>query len=104
MDITTVSQLITTLGFPIVCVLGMAWFIYQIYLKTTAQNEANMEKVQQRCQEREDKLYAEIKANREVNAQAIATIALYADKLTIIQKDIEEIKVDVIKINENINH
>lgn len=104
MDVGALTSLIANLGFPIACVLGMAWFIYQIFTKTTAQQEANMEKVQKRCQEREDKLYSEIKENREINAQAISTIALYADKLGVIQKDIEEIKVDVIRINENLNH
>lgn len=68
MDVNVISTLITTLGFPIVCVLGLGWFIYKIYNDTQEQNKANMKAVQDRCQEREDKLYAEIKENREVNA------------------------------------
>lgn len=95
MDVTIVTQLITNIGFPIACVIGMAWFIYQIYQKTMTQNEVNMEKIQDRCQEREDKLYAEIKENREVNSQAIATIALYADRLEVIQNDVSDIKTDI---------
>lgn len=95
MDVNALSTLITTLGFPIVCVIGLGWFIYKIYLDTQEQNKANMAAVQARCQEREDKLYDEIKANREVNAQAIATIAHYAEKLDVIQNDISEIKTDI---------
>lgn len=95
MDITTLTQAISTLGFPIVCVIAMAWFIYQVFQKTTTQSQENMERVQARCAEREEKLFEEIKENREVNAQAIATIALYADKLDIIQTDIREIKEDL---------
>lgn len=95
MDVNTVSTLITTLGFPIVCVIGLGWFIFKIYNDTIKANEANMEKVQARCKEREEKLYAEIRANREVNAQAIATIALYADKLDTIQMNVSEIKTDM---------
>ena len=45
----------------------------------------------------------EIAKNREVNAAAIETIAKYAEKLDIIQSDINEIKTDVIKISEKIN-
>lgn len=102
MDVSTVTQLITTLGFPIVCVIGLGWFIYKIYNDTTKQSAENMEKVQARCKEREEKLYTEIKENREVNAQAIATIALYADRLDNIQTDVSEIKVDIAKLSEKI--
>lgn len=53
----TILQAITTVGFPIVCALVMGWFIYKIYVNTTEQNKANMEQVQARCAEREEKLY-----------------------------------------------
>ena len=29
MTVTDISQLISTIGFPIVCVIGMAWDIYE---------------------------------------------------------------------------
>lgn len=95
MDLTVIAGLVGELGFPFVCVIGMAWFIYQVFQKTTTQSEENMKQLQANCQAREDKLYEEIKENREVNAQAIATIALYADKLGTIQSDVSEIKTDV---------
>lgn len=95
MDITTFTGLVTNVGFPIICVAAMAWFIYEIFTKTTAQNEENMQKVQERCAAREDKLYEEIKENREINAKAIATIAQYAEKLDTIQTDIDTIKTDI---------
>lgn len=95
MDLTVITGLVGQIGFPAVCVIGMAWFIYQIFQKTTAQAQENMTQLQANCQKREDKLYEEIKENREVNAQAIATIALYADKLGVIQQDISDIKTDV---------
>ena len=63
-----------------------------------------MEQVQQRCKEREEKLYKEITANREVNAQAIATIALYADKLDSIQFDVGEIKTKLAILASNVNN
>lgn len=57
-----------------------------------------MEKVQARCKEREDKLNDIIKENQKINAEAIATITLYAEKLNDIQEDIKEIKTDVTKL------
>ena len=95
MDIAAISTLISTLGFPIVCVGAMGWFIYQIFLKTTKQQEQNMEKVQARCKEREDKLYSEIEKNRLINEKAIETIAQYAGRLETIQNDINDIKTDI---------
>lgn len=83
---------ITTVGFPIFCALGMGWFIYKIYLNTTAENKANMEAVQARCAEREEKLYQQIEKNQEINGQAIATISHYAEKLDTIHDDVKEIK------------
>ena len=96
--LTAFIELIPTLGFPIVCVIAMGAFIFYIYKQTTKENALNMEKVQERCKEREEKLYQEIKENREINAQAIATIAQYAEKLEVIQEDIKEIKTDVTKL------
>lgn len=87
-----VLQAITTVGFPIFCALGMGWFIYKIYVNTTEQNKENMEKVQARCAEREEKLYDYIDKAQEINGQAIATINLYADKLDTIATDVKEIK------------
>lgn len=83
---------ITQVGFPIVCAGVMGWFIYKIYTNSTEQNKANMEQVQARCAEREEKLYQQIERNQEINGQAIATISHYAEKLDVIHDDIKEIK------------
>lgn len=87
-----VLQAITTVGFPIVCAMVMGWFIYKIYTNTTQQNKENMERVQARCAEREEKLYTQIQKAQEINGQAIATITLYAERLDVIQADVKEIK------------
>lgn len=91
----TIATLISNLGFPIACVVAMGAFIFYIYKNMTAENRANMEQVQNRCKEREEKLYSEIKANREINAKALETIAHYAEKLDVIQQDIHDIKHDI---------
>lgn len=88
-------EIISTVGFPIACVMAMGAFIFYIYKQTTKENADNMAKVQARCKEREDKLYEELRLSRDVNARAIATIAHYAEKLDVIQKDISDIKTDI---------
>ncbi len=80
MDATVITELIASVGFPIVCVIGMGYFIWHIYKKS---------------EDREDKLMTEIAANRVINGQAIETIAKYAEKLDVIQKDINDIKTDI---------
>jgi hypothetical protein len=83
MDLKTLELLITSVGFPIVCVLGMGFFIWQLYKDSV---------------KREEKLTAQIAESRLVNSKAIDTIAKYAEKLDTIQQDVKEIKNDVVAI------
>lgn len=96
MDLSKIADFITSVGFPVACAVALGIFCYKIIKSTNEQNVANMEKVQERCKQRETILYAEIKENREINAKAIETIAHYAEKLDSIQEDVKEIKEDVI--------
>lgn len=91
-----VVDIITTLGFPIACVIGLAWFAWFMVNKMAKTNEANMAQVQARCGEREEKLYQEMKENREINGKFAEIIAKYDEKLDIIQHDVSEIKTDVL--------
>lgn len=83
-----IAELITTLGFPIVCVLALGIFVYKLW---------------QQSVERENKLMYEITENRVINAKAIETITLYADRLTHIETDLTTIKDDLVVIKENIH-
>ena len=78
-----IIEVISTLGFPIACVIALGFFIWKVY---------------QRSEKREDMLMQEIGKMREVNAQAIETIAHYAEKLDTIQEDVKEIKADMVVI------
>lgn len=103
MDFSTIIELISTVGFPIACVIFLGAFIFYVYKKQSAESAANMEKVQERCKEREEKLYAEIALNREINGKAIETITLYAERLNSIEGNVEDIKSDVLIIKEKLN-
>lgn len=92
MDVNTIIGLIGTVGFPIVACLVMGYFIFTIYKNTTAENARNMEAVQARCKEREEKLYEQITEAQEINAKAVATLALYAERLGIVEQDVKDIK------------
>lgn len=77
MDATIWTELISTLGFPIALVIAMGFFIWTIYKQSV---------------DREEKLMQEIAENRLVNEKAIETLAVYAERLGIIENDVREIK------------
>lgn len=95
-------QLFESFGLPVAIIVALGFFIYKIYTDTTKNNKETITQMQQKCQAREEKLYDEISKNREVISQAIATISKYAEKLDVIQNDVNEIKTDVIKITEKL--
>ena len=77
MEIATITELIASLGLPIVLVLAMGWFIFQLWKQSVV---------------REEKLMSELTATRLVNEKALDTIAVYAEKLGVIESDVAEIK------------
>ena len=78
-------ELITTVGFPIACVIAMGWFIYKIYQKSI---------------DRENELREEIKENQKINGKFAEIINRYSLELGEIKNDVKEIKEDIIIITE----
>jgi hypothetical protein len=87
MDLAIILEAIATVGFPIVMVIALGFFVYLLWKQSV---------------ERENKLMAEITENRIVNEKAIETIAQYAERLTHIEDNITEIKSDVVLIKDKI--
>lgn len=84
----TFVELITTVGFPIACVIAMGWFIYKIYQKSI---------------DRENELRDEIKENQKINAKFADIINRYSLEIGEIKSDVKEIKEDIIIISEKIS-
>ncbi len=87
MDITVLTELITSLGFPIALVIAMGFFIYQLWKQSAA---------------REEKLMAEITENRLVIGKAVETIAQFGEKFNHIESDVATIKSDIVLIKDKI--
>ena len=66
MDVNTIQTAISTLGFPIVCVLFLGWFIWKIWMSQQDQNK-----------EREDKLYEYLGKAQAVNEELTIPVTLY---------------------------
>ena len=90
MAINTIQTLVTSLGFPIVCVMALGWFIYKAFEKFTAQSE-----------KREEKLYTVISQAQETNERLTNTNAEFVAVLNTYKSDLDEIKADVSEIKEN---
>ena len=89
MDIKLILELIASVGFPIAACLVLGWFIFKIYKKS---------------EEREGELRQEIKENQEINKEAIKTLALYAERIGVIETDVREIKQDIVILTERTNN
>ena len=89
MDITTAEGLITTLGFPIFCVLALGYFIYKSY-----------EKIEKRNEGREEKLYTMLANSQSVIDKAIKTNAKFVAQLESMLSDVNRISDDVDNIKE----
>lgn len=98
MEVATILEVISTVGFPIALCLALGWFIYKIYNDTTKQNKENMAAVQARCKEREEKLYNQLEKQNEINGRFAEIIAQYDFKIEEIREDVKEIKSDVMTI------
>lgn len=98
MEVGAIVELIGSVGFPITCAILLGVFIFKIYKDSNADNKANMEAVQARCKEREEKLYKYIEEASAINAKFAEIIARYETKLDEIKADVKEIKTDLIEI------
>lgn len=60
MTIDTMTSLISSVGFPIACVLGLAWFLWQMWKKQQADNEKQVETLMKQNEAREERYSKQI--------------------------------------------
>lgn len=77
MDIQAIAQLISNFGFPIVLVLGMGWFIYQL---------------QKQSVERETLLYSIIEKYSDKMEKITNTLEKVVLKLDLLSGEVAELK------------
>lgn len=59
-DLNGLQTFINSLGFPIVCAIGLGYFIFRVWKAQREDNNKQMENMAKRCQQREDKLFDQI--------------------------------------------
>lgn len=92
MDVNTWQNLITSVGFPIVCVLALGWFIYKAFEKFTDASA-----------KREEKLYSIIADAQATNEKLLETNAEFVSVLDTYKTDLVKIKEDVSVIKDYFN-
>ena len=88
MEAETIEHLVNSVGFPILCVLGLAIFIYRFTMYISEQNKS-----------REERLYTMLGKNQEqldkledVNAEFVSVLNQFKQDNVDIKKDLEDIK------------
>lgn len=90
MDVNSIQSLIASVGFPIVCVIALGWFIYKAFEKFTDASA-----------KREEKLYTIIADAQATNERLLETNAEFVGVLDAYKQDLVDIKNDVAEIKEN---
>ena len=66
MDAQTIQSIISTLGFPIVCTIGLGVFVFNIWKAQREDNNAQLAKMSERCLAREERLYEQMDKYNEI--------------------------------------
>jgi hypothetical protein len=98
MDVSTVAELVSSLGFPMATAAVLGYLMFKIIHTNGIRMKELLEMLQQSSDKREELLMKELKECREVNSTAISIIAMYAEKLESIQKDVSEIKTNIVHL------
>lgn len=91
MELDSITTLISNVGFPIMCVLALGWFVYKSYDRIMTNNQT-----------REDKLYEMIGKTQAQLDQAQDTNAKFLSVLDQINKDTEQMKTDIDVIKDTL--
>ncbi|HCX61630.1 MULTISPECIES: hypothetical protein [Sedimentibacter] len=76
-----INNLIQNFGFPVSCVIGCGWFIYKMYFNSTEENK-----------KREERNY-EMLGRFQTSIDKFADVLEgYEQKLTVIERDVKDIK------------
>lgn len=85
MDMQTITNLITTVGFPIVCCLGLGWFIYKF---TNQQRDDNIHRETKLmdCIDNQNKVLVNINSNMD---KMSLTLENMNQRLDILEQKVE---------------
>ena len=86
MDTQTIQSLISTLGFPIVCTIGLGVFVFNIWKAQREDNNAQLAKMSERCLAREERLYQQMDKYSQILSDAVETLTKIDTRISILEE------------------
>ena len=93
MDAQTIQSLISTLGFPIACSIGLGIFVFKIWKAQREDNNAQIAKMSESCLAREERLYQQMDKYNEILSDAVETLAKIDTRISVLE--------EIVSKNEN---
>lgn len=98
--VNDITNIISSVGFPIACAVGLGIFIYKAYEKISEMNQLR----EQKLYEMLDETQKQLKKATEINASFVEVLSDFRNDITKIQDDIQEIKHEIktdYKVDDN---
>lgn len=98
--VNDITNIISSVGFPIACAIGLGIFIYKAYEKISEMNQLREQKLYDMLDETQEQL----KKATEINASFVEVLSDFRNDITKIQDDIQEIKHEIktdYKVDDN---
>ena len=86
MDTQTIQSLISTLGFPIVCSIGLGVFVFKIWKAEREDNNAQLEQMSERCLAREERLYTQMDKYNQILSDAVKTLTKIDTRISVLEE------------------
>lgn len=86
MDAQTIQSLISTLGFPIVCSIGLGIFVFKIWKAQREDNNSQLAKMSESCLAREERLYQQMDKYNEILSNAVETLTKIDTRISVLEE------------------
>ena len=86
MDAQTIQSIISTLGFPIVCTIGLGVFVFNIWKAQREDNNAQLAKMSERCLAREERLYEQMDKYSQILSDAVETLTKIDTRISVLEE------------------
>lgn len=86
MDLQVIQNLISGLGFPIVCTLGLGYFVFKIWNAQRGDFNKQLQEITERADEREKSLYGLMDKYNMALSDAVETLARIDTRISVLEK------------------
>lgn len=90
MDAQTIQSIISTLGFPIVCTIGLGVFIFNIWKAQREDNNKQLTQISESCLTREERLYAQMDKYSQILSDAVETLTKIDTRISVLEEIISK--------------